>query len=138
MIRDETHNEMTGLIVEVLLQGRLMQTLGKVGARNPRTNLVLHHGIANILSQAAKLIHILNVVQEPRDPASSFQWDQVLKNIIQFPNRLPTSDLALTLERAGYRLRTVLLSTSFTSPSGTAALRDSANPSTRGINDSIV
>ena len=112
--------------------------LGKARTRNPRTNLIVHHGIADVLSQAAELVRILGVVQDPRDPASVFQWGQVLKNTIQFPNKLPRSDWALTLERVDYRLRAVLLSTSFTSPSGTGALRDSASPSTRGINDSMV
>ena len=37
-----------------------------------------------------------------------------------------------------YRSRTFLLSSSLTSPSGTGAPSDCANPSTRGINDSIV
>jgi hypothetical protein len=38
----------------------------------------------------------------------------------------------------GYRLRVMRLSSSLISPSGAGVLSDSASPSTRGINDSIV
>ena len=51
------------------------------------TNLVIHHGITDILSQATEFIHILSAVQEPCDPASLFQWGEVLKDLLQFPSR---------------------------------------------------
>ena len=57
-----------------------------------RTNLIIHHGIADILDQAGKLIHIGGAVQEPCDLASLLQWDEVLKNIVQFPGKFCTSD----------------------------------------------
>ena len=56
------------------------------------TNLIIHHGVTDVLDQAAELIRIIGTVQEPRDLASLFQWDKVLKNIIQFPSRSCTSD----------------------------------------------
>ena len=137
-LRNKTHNEPTALIEDILLQRRLTRISGKVGAGTLRTNLIVHHAIADILDQAAKLIHILGAFQEPRDFVSLFQWDEDLKNTIQFPSKLCTSDWISTLERVGYRSRIVLLSSSLTSPSGTAAPMDFASRSTRGINDSIV
>jgi hypothetical protein len=53
-----------------------------VGASTLSTNLIIYHGIADILSQAAKRIHILGAVQKPRDLASLCQWDEVLENIV--------------------------------------------------------
>ena len=43
---------------------------------------MVHHGVADILSQVTKLIHIISAVQEPRDLASLFQRDEVSENII--------------------------------------------------------
>ena len=137
-LRNKTYNEPTTFVVDILLQRRLTQMLDKVGTRTLGTNLIIHHGIADVLDQAAELIHIPGAFQEPCNLASSFQWDKVLKNIIQFPGELYTSDWVSILERVGYRLRIVLLPSSLTSPSGTGALNDSASPSTRGISDSIV
>ena len=59
--------------------------LGGAGPSILRANLIVHHGIADILGQVTKLIHIIGAVQEPRDLASLFQWDELSKNIIQFP-----------------------------------------------------
>ena len=59
--------------------------LGGVGSSILRVNLIVHHGIADILGQVIKLIHIIGAVQEPCDLASLFQWDELLENIIQFP-----------------------------------------------------
>ena len=47
------------------------------------TNLILHHGVTDIFNHAAKLLHILCVVEEPCDLASLCQRHEVLKNIIQ-------------------------------------------------------
>ena len=69
-----------------------------MGDRNPRANLVIHHGVADILGQTAELVHILGGVQEPCDLASLCQRDEVLKDIIQFPDNY-TSDWIFTLER---------------------------------------
>ena len=57
-----------------------------------KTNLVIHHGITDIIGQAAKLVHVLGAVQEPRDLASLFQWDEIFKNFIQFPSGSHVSD----------------------------------------------
>ena len=72
--------------------------LGGVGAGTLRTNLIIQHGIIDILGQTTKLVHIFSTVQEPCDLASLFQWDEILENIIQFPNKLCTSSQPLTLE----------------------------------------
>ena len=112
--------------------------LGGVGASTLWTNLIIRHGVADILGQIAKLIHVIGAIQEPRELASLFQWDKVSKYIIQFPSKFRVSGQPLSLESVGYRSRVFLLSSSLTSPSGTEALNDSANPSTRGIKDSIV
>ena len=66
--------------------------LGGTGASALRTNLIVHHGVANILRQVSKRIHIIGAIQEPRDLASLFKWDEVLENIIQFTNKSHTSD----------------------------------------------
>lgn len=59
--------------------------LGEADARNQGANLIIHHGIADVLDQAAKLVCILDAVHEPRDPASHFQRDEILKNVFKFP-----------------------------------------------------
>ena len=71
--------------------------LGKAGASTLGTNLIIHHGITDILNQASELVYILSAVQESCDLASLFQWGEGLKDIIQFPGRLhirlaPTTD----------------------------------------------
>ena len=55
--------------------------------RNVGANLIIHHGIADVLDQAAELVHILGTIQEPRDLPSLFQWDELLKNLFQFPSK---------------------------------------------------
>jgi len=69
-----------------------------VGARNSRTNLIIHHGVTDIFDQAAKFSHILGAVEEPRDFASLCQRDEILEDIIQFPKNW-TSDWVFALER---------------------------------------
>ena len=49
-----------------------------------RTNLIVHHGVANILRQVSKHTHIIGTIQEPRDLAPLFKWDEVPEDIIQF------------------------------------------------------
>jgi len=71
---------------------------GKVRASTRRTNLIIHHGVADILDQVDKLIYILSTLQELCDLSSLFQWDEVLKNTIQFPSNSYMLDWILTLE----------------------------------------
>ena len=87
--QEKTHDEPTALVEDILLQGRLITTqrLGKADARNEGTNLIIHHGITDVLNQAAKFVHIPGAIQKPRDLASLLQWDELLKNIFQFPNK---------------------------------------------------
>lgn len=56
------------------------------------TNIVAHHGIMDVLDHAAELVYIPGTIQEPRDLASVFQWDEFLKNVFQFPSKCRTSD----------------------------------------------
>ena len=72
-----------------------------MGASVLRTNLIIHHSVTDILGQIAKFIHVIGAIQEPRDLASLFQWDEVSENIIQFPGELRASDQLLTLKGAG-------------------------------------
>ena len=58
---------------------------------NREANLIIHHGIADVLDQAAELVHIPGGVQEACDLASLFKRDELLKNIFQFPDRRQTS-----------------------------------------------
>jgi len=69
-----------------------MEMLVRVEASILRTNLVIHHGVTDILDQAAKFVHILGAVQEPCDFASLCKWVDLLKNIVQFPSKSHTSD----------------------------------------------
>ena len=72
MLGYKTHNEPTTLVVDILLQRRLTQRLGKFRTSVLKTNLIINHGITDVLDQTAELIHILGAVQEPRDLASLF------------------------------------------------------------------
>ena len=53
------------------------------GSEHLGTNLIPHHGVANILDQTVKPIHILGGVRvrKPFNAASPFQLDEVLENI---------------------------------------------------------
>jgi len=75
--------------------------LVRVEANTLRTNLVVHHGVTDILDQATKFVHILGAVQEPCDFASLCKWVDVLKNIVQFPSKLHTSDQFLVFGSEG-------------------------------------
>ena len=81
-----TYNEHTTLFKCILLERCLMQGLDKVSVRTLRTNLILHHGISDILNQATKLLHVLSIFQELRDHALLCQWGKGFENIIQFPD----------------------------------------------------
>ena len=66
------------------------------------TNLIVHHSAADVLNQTAKPIHISGTIQKPHRLGSLFRWDEVLENIIQFPDKSYTSDWPLVME--GVRL----------------------------------
>lgn len=95
---NKTYDESTTLVVYILLQRRLEQKLGKLGASTSRTNLIIYHGVTNILGEAAELFHVFGTVQEPCDLASLFQWGKLLKNIIQFSSKSRALDWVPTLE----------------------------------------
>ena len=73
--------------------------LGKAEASTLNTDLIVHHGVTDVLNQAVKFTHILGAVQEPCDLSPPFQWDEVLENVIQFPGKLYVSDWVSALER---------------------------------------
>ena len=77
-------------------------------ARNLGANLIVHHRIAEVFDQAAEFVHIPGTIQEPRDLASLFQRDELLKNLFQFPSKWRTSVQVSTVQRVGYLLRTFL------------------------------
>jgi hypothetical protein len=56
-----------------------------VGAGTPRTNLIIHHRVADIFNQSTKFVHVLGAIQESRDPPPFFERDEVLENFVQFP-----------------------------------------------------
>ena len=101
------------------------------------TNLVIHHGVTNVVGQARQYIRILDVVEETRDFASLRQRLQIDESLVQFSTDL-TSGLNVNLDLENYRLSAFLLSISSISPSGAGELRESASPSTRSIRDSII
>jgi len=47
--------------------------LGTMCARLSRTNLIIHDGVMDISSKAAKFIRSLDVVKKTRDPALLYQ-----------------------------------------------------------------
>ena len=53
--------------------------------RRPGTNLIIHHGVANIVSQAGQCLRIPDVVEETRDFSALCQWFQVSEGLFQFP-----------------------------------------------------
>jgi hypothetical protein len=59
------------------------------------TNLIIHHGIADIFNQTTKDICILDVVQETFHPRLFFQWLEFSEDYFQFPNNPFPSDSAL-------------------------------------------
>ena len=55
--------------------------------RSLGANLIVHHGILDVLDQAGKLVHIPGTIQEPCDLPLLFQWDELLMNLFQFPSK---------------------------------------------------
>jgi hypothetical protein len=55
-----------------------------VGVRIQRTNLILDHGVADVVDQATKLLRILDVVEETLDLALLCQWLEFSGNVFSF------------------------------------------------------
>jgi len=72
--------------------------LDEARASTQRTNLIIHDGVADIFYQATKSIHIPSGVQESCDHPSFGQWDEVLKNFVEFPSNPCSSDRLSTPE----------------------------------------
>jgi hypothetical protein len=65
------------------------------------TDLIAHHGIANVFNQTAKCILILNVVEETPNIPLLYQWPKFSENIFQFPDSPCLSDLSLNCRECG-------------------------------------
>ena len=53
-------------------------------ARDGGTNLIIHHGITNILGQTGQRVGILDVVEESYDFALLFQHLEIFEGRLQF------------------------------------------------------
>lgn len=62
------------------------------GASALGTNLILHHGVTDILNNPVELIHILCAVYESRDPISLCQRLEFFEDTVQFTIENRTSD----------------------------------------------
>ena len=49
------------------------------------TNLVIHHGVANVVSQAGQCLGILDIIEETHDFAPFRQQFQILEDLFEFP-----------------------------------------------------
>ena len=71
---------------------------GKSENAEDEANLILHHGVADILDHVTKLFRIICNLQGPRDCTSLCQRSEIFENIFQLPNNLFASTaLALDL-----------------------------------------
>ena len=59
--------------------------LAKVEVRAQWTNLILNHGVADIIDEAAKCLSILDVLEETLDRALFCQWLEGSGDVFQFP-----------------------------------------------------
>ena len=55
-----------------------------MGPSTLKTNLIIHHGIADIFCQDTEHIDILGAIQESCDLPTCCQWDQVTEDDLQF------------------------------------------------------
>ena len=53
--------------------------------RHRDTNLVIHHGIVNVVSQAGQCLGILDIIEETCDFAPFRQQFQILENFFELP-----------------------------------------------------
>ena len=65
--------------------------------RHRDTNLVIHHGVANVFSQTGQRLGILDIIEESCDFAPFRQQFQISDNLVEFPGD-PTSGSNLDLD----------------------------------------
>ena len=53
--------------------------------RHSDTNLVIHHGVTNVFSQAGQRLGILDIIEEARDFAPFRQQFQISENLVELP-----------------------------------------------------
>ena len=70
-----------------------MQVLGATRLSALRANLIIHHGLTDVLDPAVEHIYIIIT-----ELVLLCQWDYVPENIIQFSSKSCASDQRLTLE----------------------------------------
>ena len=112
----ETHNELTALVVDVLLQ-RSLKHVSDVRYTSPfrlRANLIVHDGIASVIDQTGQFIRIHDVVKKALGLPLAFQWFELADDFIQFPSEPCPSDSGLSL---GESELTASASFSFLAPS---------------------
>ena len=80
-----TYNEAAVLFIYGLLQRCLVQVSGVIAMTTLMTNLILNHGISDVLNHTSKLIHVFSIFQEPGHRASLCQCGEVFQDNIQFP-----------------------------------------------------
>ena len=78
------HTTKKGEVHHSLFACHYAGTTGQVaiGSTTPRTNIVTHHGVMDVLHQGGGPIRVLRAVQKPCDHASSFQWNVVLESTV--------------------------------------------------------
>ena len=63
------------------------------------TNLVIHHDVANVVSQAGQCLGILDIIEESRDFTPFRQQFQILEDLFEFPGDTTSgSNLDLDIE----------------------------------------
>ena len=101
------------------------------------TNLIVHHGIADVFDQATQLICILDVVEKSLDLALLRQWLEFLLNLFEFPKGACLSNDSRPRRFLAHCSKFRLLSPSFKSPSETDVQSEIQRALTLGASDSI-
>ena len=70
------------------------------------TNLIFHHGIANVFDQTGQFIRILDVVEKSLNLPLLCQWFEFLENFFEFPKDPCLSDSDLDLGEFGLTVPT--------------------------------
>ena len=78
------HDKLATVIVDVLLQRSLKYISDErdTSPFRPRTNLVIHDGIAGVFDQTAQFIRIHDVAEEALDLPLARQWSEFADNFV--------------------------------------------------------
>ena len=95
----EAHDESVVLVIDVLLQRCLGTNLDTVQGRWMDTDLIIHHCVANIVSEAGQCLRVLDIIKESRGFAPLCQRFQTSKSLLQFPGTFTSgSNLELDIK----------------------------------------